>query len=154
MTKTCHSKIFYCANEDNNLNTYRIVVTEIDIHLNLEFRCGNFWEFWLNLEFRYDLQVTEFRIQSNLNFSYGVYLKLRWLNLEFSQIGISVTKLRDYLKLRWLNLEFSQIWIQLRGHLKLKWLNLEFSQNYRNWILNSIKIPRNYRIWILNSDEY
>jgi len=23
----------------------------------------------------------------------------------------------------------------------------------RNWILNSIKIPRNYRIWILNSDD-
>ena len=107
------------------------VVTEIDIRLNLEFRCGNFWEFWLNLEFRYDLQVTEFRIQSNQNFSYEVYLKLRWLNLEFSQIWISVMRLSE-----------------------IKVTEFRIPRNYRNWILNSVKISRNYHIWILNPGEH
>ena len=56
-------EIFYCLVErDTKVEVLRAmilwffdisVVTEINNCLNLEFRCGNFWEFWLNLEFSY-----------------------------------------------------------------------------------------------------
>ena len=50
------------------------VVTEIDFHLNLKFRHGNFWEFYLEFKFRYDLQ---------------------YLKLKFNQVGISDMKLSE-----------------------------------------------------------
>ena len=48
------------------------VVTEIEICLIFKFRYGNFWEFYLEFKFRYDLQISEIKIQSNSNFRYEV----------------------------------------------------------------------------------
>ena len=59
-----------------------IVVTEIDFRLNLKFRHGNFWEFYLKFKFRCDLQ---------------------YLKLKFSQIGISNTMLSE---IKYLNFNF------------------------------------------------
>ena len=36
----------------NRFSVDRIVVTEIDFRLNLKFRRGKFWEFYLNFKFR------------------------------------------------------------------------------------------------------